>query len=133
MLCGKSAFAPLLSETESMNCRSVIEALLKGLERGKKDFGVDFGVITCAMRHHSQEDNSRMIKTAPGVSGIWSVRRGPGRRGSLLPNVTVHGAVYRHLQIGNALYSPCRRVRKRAEHCGFCKSMELAESVMELP
>ena len=57
-------FAPLLSETESMNCRSVIEALLKGLERGKKDFGVDFGVITCAMRHHSQEDNSRMIKTA---------------------------------------------------------------------
>ena len=51
-------------ETESMNCRSVIEALLKGLERGKKDFGVDFGVITCAMRHHSQEDNSRMIKTA---------------------------------------------------------------------
>ena len=36
-------FAPLLSETESMNCRSVIEALLKGLERGKKDFGVDFG------------------------------------------------------------------------------------------
>ena len=35
-------FAPLLSETESMNCRSVIEALLKGLERGKKDFGVDF-------------------------------------------------------------------------------------------
>lgn len=31
-------FAPLLSETESMNCRSVIEALLKGLERGKKDF-----------------------------------------------------------------------------------------------
>ena len=31
-------FAPLLSETESMNCRSVIEALLKGLERGKKGF-----------------------------------------------------------------------------------------------
>lgn len=57
-------FAPLLSETESMNCRAVIEALLKGLERGRKDFGVDFGVITCAMRHHSQEDNSRMIRTA---------------------------------------------------------------------
>ena len=57
-------FAPLLSETSSMNCRSVIEALLKGLERGRADFGTGFGVITCAMRHHSQEDNSRMIKTA---------------------------------------------------------------------
>ncbi len=57
-------FAPLLSETSAMNCRAVIEALLKGLERGRADFGTRFGVITCAMRHHSQEDNSRMIKTA---------------------------------------------------------------------
>ena len=47
-----------------MSCRSVIEALLKGLERGRRDFGTEFGVITCAMRHHSQEDNSRMLKTA---------------------------------------------------------------------
>lgn len=57
-------FAPLLSETVGMNCRDVIEALLKGLEQGRKDFDVEFGVITCAMRHHSQEDNSRMLKTA---------------------------------------------------------------------
>ena len=57
-------FAPLLSETAGMNCRDVIEALLKGLEQGRKDFGVEFGVITCAMRHHSQEDNCRMLKTA---------------------------------------------------------------------
>ncbi|MDD5804793.1 MAG: adenosine deaminase [Clostridia bacterium] len=57
-------FAPLLSETSDMSCRSVIEALLKGLERGRRDFGTEFGVITCAMRHHSQEDNSRMLKTA---------------------------------------------------------------------
>lgn len=57
-------FAPLLSETSGMNCRAVIEALLKGLERGRADFGTEFGVITCAMRHHSQEDNSRMLKTA---------------------------------------------------------------------
>lgn len=57
-------FAPLLSETAGMNCRDVIEALLKGLEQGRKDFGVEFGVITCALRHHSQEDNSRMLKTA---------------------------------------------------------------------
>ena len=57
-------FAPLLSETSDMDCAHVIEALLKGLERGREAFGVEFGVITCAMRHHSQEDNCRMIKTA---------------------------------------------------------------------
>lgn len=31
---------------------------------GEKDFGIEYGVIVCAMRHHSTEDNMRMIKTA---------------------------------------------------------------------
>ena len=57
-------FAPLLSETKEMSSRKVIEALLRGLERGKKDFGTRYGVITCAMRHHSEEENYRMLKTA---------------------------------------------------------------------
>ena len=57
-------FAPLLSENENLNCHQVIEAVIRGMNRGKKEFGVEYGIITCAMRHHSQEDNSRMIKTA---------------------------------------------------------------------
>lgn len=57
-------FAPLLSENESMNCERVIEAALKGLDRGKKDFGVECGLIVCAMRHHSEEQNRRMLHTA---------------------------------------------------------------------
>ncbi len=64
VLYAEIRFAPLLSETADMSCRKVIEALLKGLERGKKEFCIDFGVITCAMRHHSQEENFRMLKTA---------------------------------------------------------------------
>ena len=62
-------FAPLLSETSGMNCRAVIEAVLKGLERGRADFGTEFGVITCAMRHHSEEENARMIRTARELLG----------------------------------------------------------------
>ena len=62
-------FAPLLSETQDMNCNKVIEALLNGLERGKKDFGIEYGVITCAMRHHSEEENARMIRTARAYLG----------------------------------------------------------------
>ena len=57
-------FAPLFSETEDMNCSKVIEALLSGLERGKKEFGVEYGVLTCAMRHHSGEENYRMLRAA---------------------------------------------------------------------
>ena len=57
-------FAPLLSETKKMDSRKVIEAVIGGMEQGKKDFGIEYGVIVCAMRHHSAEDNMRMIKTA---------------------------------------------------------------------
>ena len=57
-------FAPHLSETKKMDSRKVIEAVISGMEQGKKDFGIEYGVIVCAMRHHSTEDNMRMIKTA---------------------------------------------------------------------
>lgn len=57
-------FAPLLSVTEEMDTEKVIAALLRGLERGKKDFGIEYNVITCAMRHHSEEKNYQMLKTA---------------------------------------------------------------------
>ena len=57
-------FAPLLSVTENMGVNRVIEALLRGLERGKKEFGIDYNVITCAMRHHTQEANYQMIRIA---------------------------------------------------------------------
>lgn len=57
-------FAPLLHENEKMKCDRVIEAVLCGMERAKAKFGVEYGVITCAMRHHNEEENRRMIKTA---------------------------------------------------------------------
>ena len=47
-----------------MDSRKVIEAVISGMEQGKIDFGIEYGVIVCAMRHHSTEDNMRMIKTA---------------------------------------------------------------------
>lgn len=57
-------FAPLLSVSEEMDTRKVIEALLRGLGKGKEDFGVAYNVITCAMRHHSEVQNYQMIKMA---------------------------------------------------------------------
>ena len=57
-------FAPLFHVSEQMNTGQVIESLLHGLEKGKKDFGVEYNVITCAMRHHSAKQNYQMIKTA---------------------------------------------------------------------
>lgn len=57
-------FAPLLHVDRNFEVRQVIEALLRGLERGKQEFGVDYNVITCAMRNHSQEENEYMLREA---------------------------------------------------------------------
>lgn len=62
-------FAPLLSVTNTMKTEQVIESLLKGLKRGREEFGIDYNVITCAMRHHSEEENYKMIKAARSFLG----------------------------------------------------------------
>ncbi|MFV0361722.1 MAG: adenosine deaminase [Suipraeoptans sp.] len=62
-------FAPLLSANENLNTEKIIIAVLKGLKKGKDDFGVDSNIITCAMRHHSEEDNLKMLKTARSFLG----------------------------------------------------------------
>lgn len=62
-------FAPLLSVTEKMDTEQVISSLLKGLKKGRQDFGVEYNVIVCAMRHHNMEQNYEMIKTASKFLG----------------------------------------------------------------
>lgn len=57
-------FAPLLSYRQGLQTGQIIEAVLAGLEQGRKEFGVDYGVIVCAMRHHEPEKSLAMIKTA---------------------------------------------------------------------
>lgn len=57
-------FAPLLSCRQGLQTGQIIEAVLAGLEQGRKEFGVDYGVIVCAMRHHEPEKSLAMIKTA---------------------------------------------------------------------
>ncbi len=42
MLC-RDPFCSASVETPDMNCNKVIEALLAGLEKGKRDFGVEYG------------------------------------------------------------------------------------------
>jgi adenosine deaminase len=47
----ETRFAPVFHATKSLDTHKVVMSILKGLERGKKDFGVQYGVIVCAMRH----------------------------------------------------------------------------------
>lgn len=57
-------FAPLLSTNEGLTPNQVIDAVLEGLARGKKDFGVESNIIASLMRHQSVEENLKMVKVA---------------------------------------------------------------------
>lgn len=44
-------FAPILHLQKGLNLEQVVESVLRGLDRGRKDFGMDYGLILCAMRN----------------------------------------------------------------------------------
>ena len=47
----ETRFAPVFHTARGLHWDDVVNAVLRGLERGKKKFGVEFGVIICAMRN----------------------------------------------------------------------------------
>ena len=68
-------FAPLLSISNSMNTRDVIEAVIEGLKEGRKLFNIYGNAICCAMTHHDIKDSMAMFKVAreyygSGVAGL---------------------------------------------------------------
>jgi len=47
----ETRFAPVFHIRNGLTHQQVVSAVLKGLERGRKDFGVSSGLIICAMRN----------------------------------------------------------------------------------
>src|SRR5246500_2533320 len=47
----ETRFAPIFHTRKGLTHQQVVAAVLKGLERGRKDFGVSSGLIICAMRN----------------------------------------------------------------------------------
>ena len=47
----ETRFAPIFHTQKGLTHQQIVAAVLKGLERGKKDFGISSGVIICAMRN----------------------------------------------------------------------------------
>jgi adenosine deaminase len=47
----ESRFAPVFHTRKGLTQQQIVSAVLKGLERGRKDFGVRSGLIVCAMRN----------------------------------------------------------------------------------
>src|SRR5277367_4781470 len=47
----ETRFAPVFHTRTGLSHQQVVSAVLKGLERGRKDFGITSGLIICAMRN----------------------------------------------------------------------------------
>ncbi len=47
----ETRFAPVFHTSRGLYHEDIIQAVLEGLEKGKKDFGVGFGLILCGMRN----------------------------------------------------------------------------------
>ena len=62
-------FAPALHTAEGLTMRAAAEAVLRGLDRGRRDFGVTTGLIACCMRHLPAEDNTAMVRAVEPLLG----------------------------------------------------------------
>ncbi|MGD0469165.1 MAG: adenosine deaminase [Terriglobales bacterium] len=47
----ETRFAPIFHTQRGLTHQQVVSAVLKGLERGRKDFGISSGLLICAMRN----------------------------------------------------------------------------------
>lgn len=71
----ETRFAPLYHLDKGLTPEAVVAAVLRGLERGKKDFNVHYGVILVAMRNMTPEDSKRVAELSvkfrnQGVVGL---------------------------------------------------------------
>lgn len=62
-------FAPTCSINAQINYNDVYEAAIEGIKDGHKKYGIYSNLIVCAMRHHSEEDNLRMLRCAASYLG----------------------------------------------------------------
>ncbi len=60
----ETRFAPVFHVGRELDTQKVVIAVLRGLERGKKDFGVHYGLIICAMRHMDPSVSLEMAELA---------------------------------------------------------------------
>lgn len=47
----ETRFAPVFHQSKGLHLETIVRAVLRGLEKGKEDFGVEYGLILSAMRN----------------------------------------------------------------------------------
>jgi len=55
-------YAPLLHIERGLKPKKVVEAVLRGVQKAGKQFGVETGVLLCCMRHQDSEINKDVVR-----------------------------------------------------------------------
>lgn len=61
---GEIRFSPILHTARGLTMDEVVSAVLRGMEQGKRETGVHYGVILCAMRNQSPNLSLEIAKLA---------------------------------------------------------------------
>lgn len=62
-------FAPILLTERGLNLEEIVKAVLAGMEEGKEEFKIDYGLILCAMRHQPASVSLEMAELAVAFRG----------------------------------------------------------------
>ena len=54
-------FAPLLFNRKGLTIEQIVTAVVMGLKRGEKEFGVKANALLCGMRHHDETTNQSVV------------------------------------------------------------------------
>jgi adenosine deaminase len=103
----ETRFAPVFHTELGLHWEEIVQAVLRGLERGRKDFGVEFGLIICAMRNLKLGEMAEHGRL-PGTRRCRV--RSHGGRGRISPNVEAFQYIQRAI-----LTSPSMRAGVRKE------------------
>jgi len=57
-------FAPHFHTTNGLGLDAVMTAVLRGLRRGRADFGVEYGLIVCALRNEHPDLSTKLVELA---------------------------------------------------------------------
>jgi len=60
----ETRFAPVLHTQKGLHPESITRAVIRGLERGKADFGVHYGLILCALRNMAPDISQEVAELA---------------------------------------------------------------------
>lgn len=66
-------YCPELSRREGLTLEEVLDAELRGLARGERDFGVTARVINCSLRHYDPEVSMRLAQCSVAYRGCGVV------------------------------------------------------------